>query len=118
MLTKNGSKALADTKGTILSDFAYSKIGILGIDFEATALVTQTRTQEEVLTMMQENDYILGLGVTGEYTILETKKADDTTPIMSTLAKGYEMSIGTSWQLAVLDNVIPVYVKQQVQTQQ
>lgn len=118
VLTKNGSKALADTKGNILSDFAYSKIGILGVDFEPSVLVTQTRTQEEVLAMMQENDYILGLGSTGTYTILETKGANDTTPVMSTLAKAYEMTIGTSWQLAVLDNTIPVYVKQQTQVQQ
>lgn len=118
ILTKNGNQALADTKGNILSDFAYSKIGILGIDFETTALVTQTRTQDEVLAMMQENDYILGIRTTGEYAILETKSANEQTPIMSTLAKAYEMSIGTYWQLAVLDNVIPVYVKQEVQAQQ
>lgn len=118
VLTKNGSKALADTKGNILSEFAYSKIGILGIDFEASTLVTQTRTQEEVLTMMQENDYILGPGATGTYKILETKAANDQTPIMSTFAKSYEMTIGTSWQLALLDNTIPVYVKQQVQVGQ
>ena len=62
--------------------------------------------------MMQQNDYIIGQSSAGTYTILETKNANEPVPaIMNTNAKEYQMTIGT-WQLALLDNVIPVYVKQ------
>lgn len=112
VLTKDGAQALADTHGNILSDFAYTEIGILGVDFDSTVLVTPTRTQEQVIEMMQQNDYIIGQSAAGTYTILETKSANEPVPaIMSTNAKEYQMTIGT-WQLALLDNVIPVYVKQ------
>lgn len=112
VLTKDGSQALADTHGNILSDFAYTEIGILGVDFDSTVLVTPTRTQEQVIEMMQQNDYIIGQSSAGTYTILETKNANEPVPaIMNTNAKEYQMTIGT-WQLALLDNVIPVYVKQ------
>ena len=112
VLTQDGLQALADIHGNILSDFAYAKIGILGIDFDSTVLVSQTVTQDQILTMMQQNDYIVGQTSAGTYEILETKPATQETPIMSTLAKEYTMTIGTAWQLAILDEVIPVYVKQ------
>ena len=112
ILTKNGVQALADTAGNILSDFAYTKIGILGVDFDSTVLVTQTTTQEQILEMMQQNEYIIGQTTAGTYKILKAKAITPAMPIMSTLAKEYTMTIGTSWQLAILEETIPVYVKQ------
>ncbi len=110
VLTKEGSQALANTSGEIITDFLYEKIGILGIDFEPSVLVTAARTQEEVISMMEKEDYTIGLTASGTYTILETQDANTTTVVMSTLAKEYQMQIGT-WQLALLDGVLPVYTK-------
>ena len=109
VLTKDvGTQALADIHGNIISDFLYTKIGILGIDFEPAVLVTAVRTQEEVISMMEKEDYTVGQTATGTYTILETQDANAVPVVMNTLAKEYQMQIG-NWQLALLDGVLPVY---------
>lgn len=112
ILTKeNGTKALANIQGEILSDFAYTKIGILGIDFEPAVLVTPDRTQEDVIVMMEKEDYTIGQTATGTYVIIESVDANAVPVVMSTLAREYQMQIGTNWQLALLDGVIPVYTQ-------
>lgn len=109
VLTKDdGTQALADINGNVISDFAYIKIGILGIDFEPSVLVTATRTQDEVISMMEKNDYTIGQNAIGTYTVLETQDANAIPVVMSTLAREYQMQVGT-WQLALLDGVLPVY---------
>lgn len=110
ILTKDGNQALADTNGELITDFLYEKIGILGIDFEPSVLVNASRTQEEVISMMEKEDYTIGKTTSGTYTILETRDANATETVMATLAKEYQMQIGT-WQLALLDGVLPVYTK-------
>ena len=108
VLTKSGNKILADTKGNIISNGTYSKIGILGIDFESSALVTATRTQEDVINLMQQDDYVLGLTTAGTYEILETKNVNEATTIMNKNANSYGLTIGTNWQLVALDLSVPV----------
>ena len=108
VLTKSGNKILADTKGKIISNGTYSKIGILGIDFESSALVTATRTQEDVINLMQQEDYVLGLTTAGTYEILETKNVNEATTIMNKNANSYGLTIGTNWQLVALDLSVPV----------
>ena len=119
VLTKDGNKALADTKGNILSDFDYSKIGIGGIEgMDANAILTPAKTQEEATKLLSENDYIIGLSTSGIYTNLETMPKEPHM-IMSPYAKEYTMTIGTSWQLAVgTDGITPVYMRTQPATQQ
>ena len=112
VLTKDdGTKALATTDGEVLSDFGYAKIGILGVDFETSVLVTTTLTQEDVIAMMEKEDYTIGQTAMGTYATLEKVDANAEPVVMSTLAISYDMQIGTSWQLALLDGVIPVYTK-------
>lgn len=107
VLTKNGKQALADTEGNFISGFEYSKIGILGVDFETSAMVTSTRTEEQVLALMQTNDYTLGLSSTGTYYILETEGVNEEEPIMNTFANSYDLTLGTSWQLVALATDTP-----------
>lgn len=115
VLELDGSKALADTKGNILSDFDYTKIGIGGIDMDANALLTPSKTQEEATKLLAENDYIIGLSTAGIYTIVKTMPKEPHM-IMSPYAKEYTMTIGTSWQLALgTDGVTPVYMRTQAQ---
>ncbi len=104
VLTRGGKQALGDISGKTISDFAYTKIGILGIDFDISVINTPTRKENEV--------YILGQKEDGTYTILEV--IDETTQPtpMSTYAREYQMQIGV-WQLALLDGVLPVYTKLQ-----
>ena len=119
VLTKeDGTKALATTDGKILSDFAYTKIGILGVDFETSVLVSGTVTQEEVIAMMEKEDYTIGQTAMGTYATLEKVDANAEPVVMSTLAKSYDMQIGTNWQLALLDGVTPVYTRVEVAPQQ
>lgn len=110
VLTKEGKQALANTDGEIITDFLYDKIGILGIDFEASVLVNATRTQEDVISMMEKDDYTIGLTASGAYSIIETNDANEVSVVMLTIAKEYQMQIGI-WQLALLDGVLPVYTK-------
>lgn len=115
---EDGTKALATTKGEILSDFAYTKIGILGVDFGPSVLLTETMAQEDVVAMMEKEDYTIGETATGTYATLEKLDANVEPIIMSTLAREYQMQIGTNWQLALLDGVIPVYTRLEATPQQ
>ena len=59
------------------------------------------------------------LGISeNDLTALEKVDANAEPVVMSTLAKSYDMQIGTNWQLALLDGVTPVYTRVAVTPQQ
>ena len=59
IITQNGRQALGDITGDV-KNFKYSKIGVLGGQFDASALVNSQTTLEQVKQKMNTGMYILG----------------------------------------------------------
>ena len=111
ILTENGRQAIADITGEITSNFKYTKIGVLGGQFELSSLVNSQRTLEQVQAMVQSGLYIVGQDVNGVVEIIKKiTNAEANVDFSSLPQMNYPMSIN-EWQLRSLDGTYLLYIR-------
>lgn len=111
ILTENGKQALGDITGKIISNFKYTKIGLLGGQFEISSMVNSQRTQEQVVQMMETGDYILGQDVDNVIETIQIIPVGDVAGDFANLPQiNYNASIN-EWQLRSLDNKYLLYIR-------
>ena len=111
ILTENGKQALGDITGKIISNFKYTKIGLLGGQFEISSMVNSQRTQEQVVQMMETGDYILGQDVDNVIETIQIIPVADVAGDFADLPQiNYNASIN-EWQLRSLDNKYLLYIR-------
>ena len=111
ILTENGKQAIADITGKITSNFKYTKIGVLGGQFELSSLVNSQRTLEQVQAMVQNGLYIVGQDVNGVVEIIKNiTNAEANVDFSSLPQMNYPMTIN-EWQLRSLDGTYLLYIR-------
>lgn len=111
ILTENGKQALGDITGKIISNFKYTKIGLLGGQFEISSMVNSQRTQEQVVQMMETGDYILGQDVDNVIETIQIIPVGDVAGDFADLPQvNYNAAIN-EWQLRSLDGKYLLYIK-------
>ena len=111
ILTENGKQALADITGKINSNFKYTKIGVLGGQFELSSLVNSQRTLEQIQAMVQNGLYIVGQDVNGTVEIIKNITNAEANVDFSSLPQiNYPTAIN-EWQLRSLDGTYLLYIK-------
>ena len=111
ILTENGKQAIADITGKITSNFKYTKIGVLGGQFELSSLVNSQRTLEQVQAMVQNGLYIVGQDVNGVVEIIKNiTNAEANVDFSSLPQMNYPMTIN-EWQLRSLDGIYLLYIR-------
>ena len=111
ILTENGKQALGDITGKIISNFKYTKIGLLGGQFEISSMVNSQRTQEQVVQMMETGDYILGQDVDNVIETIQIIPVGDVAGDFADLPQiNYNAAIN-EWQLRSLDNKYLLYIR-------
>lgn len=111
ILTENGKQALGDITGKIISNFKYTKIGLLGGQFEISSMVNSQRTQEQVVQMMETGDYILGQDVDNVIETIQIIPVSDVAGDFADLPQvNYNAAIN-EWQLRSLDGKYLLYIR-------
>lgn len=111
ILTENGKQALGDITGKIISNFKYTKIGLLGGQFEISSMVNSQRTQEQVVQMMETGDYILGQDVDNVIETIQIIPVGDVAGDFADLPQvNYNAAIN-EWQLRSLDGKYLLYIR-------
>lgn len=111
ILTENGKEALGDITGKVISNFKYTKIGLLGGQFEISSMVNSQRTQEQVVQMMETGDYILGQDVDNVIETIQIIPTQDAQGDFANLPQvNYNPNIN-DWQLRSYDGKYLLYMK-------
>lgn len=111
ILTEGARKALADITGKVISNFKYTKIGLLGGQFDLNSMVNSQRTIEQVQDMVQKGLYIVGQDANGIVETIQNIKLEEYNVDFSALPQMIYAPTINSWTLMKTEDGHLVYVK-------